>query len=123
MKLKEVICRSLLFRETTGRRSTNMESGLKAFCRIMGNEIDISEVNVAKVEGFLTGIAPQTRSWHHRYNTLRGFYQYAISRGYVPSSPLPKPIPKPLQPFVPYIYTQTALPPLLHSTRSSCNRL
>ena len=118
MKLEEVIGIYLLFREATGRRSTKMESGLKAFCRIMGNEIDITEVNVEEVEGFLTGIAPQTRSWHDRHNTLRAFYQYAVSRGYVASSPLPKLIPKRPQPFVPFIYTQSELHRLLDTIGS-----
>lgn len=118
MKLKEVIGMYLLFREATGRRSTKMECGLKAFCRLMGNEIDITEVDVEKVEGFLTGIAPQTRSWHDRHNTLRAFYQYAVSRGYIASSPLPKLIPKRPQPFVPYIYTQSELQCLLDATGS-----
>ncbi len=116
MKLKEVIGMYLLFREATGRRSTKMESGLKAFCRVMGNEIDITEVDVEKVEDFLTGIAPQTRSWHHRHNTLRAFYQYAVSRRYIASSPLPKLIPKRPQPFVPYIYTLSELQCLLDAT-------
>ena len=75
MKLKQVISMYVLFRESTGRRSTSIAAGLKAFCRIVGNEIDISEVDVGKVADFLTGIAPQTRSWHHRHNTLRAFYQ------------------------------------------------
>ena len=118
MKLKEVISMYLLFREATGRRSTNMESGLKAFCRIMGNEIEITEVDAEKVAGFLTGVGPQTRSWHDRHNALRAFYQYAISRGYVASAPLPKLIPKRPQPFVPYIYTQSELRCLLDATNS-----
>ena len=118
MKLKEVIDKYLFFREASGRRSANMGSGLKAFCRIMGDEIDITEVDVEKVEGFLTGGATKTRSWHHRYNVLRAFYQYAISRGYVVTSPLPKLIPKRPPPFVPYIYTQSELRRLLDATSS-----
>jgi integrase/recombinase XerD len=108
----------LLLRQTTGTRSTNIEAGLKRFCRVMGNETDITEVDVGKVEGFLAGTGPQTRSWHDRHNALRAFYQYAISRGYVASSPLPKLIPKRPQPFVPYIYTQSELRRLLEATNS-----
>ncbi|HUE82846.1 MAG TPA: hypothetical protein VMM84_12105 [Pyrinomonadaceae bacterium] len=127
MKLKEVIAMYLLFREATGRRSTKMESGLKAFCRLMGNEIDITEVDVEKVEGFLTGIASKTRSWHDRHNTLRAFYQYAVSRRYIASSPLPKLIPKRPQPFVPYIYLRAncnafSTPPALSVNNASLNR-
>ena len=118
MKLKEVISMYVLFRQSTGTSSTKIEAGLKAFCRIMGSEIDITEVDVGKVAGFLTGVGPQTRSWHDRHNALRAFYQYAISRGYVASSPLPKLIPKRPQPFVPYIYPQRELRRLLDATNS-----
>jgi integrase/recombinase XerD len=118
MKLNEVVSMYLLFRQTTGTRSTNIEAGLKRFCRIMGNEIDITEVDVGKVAGFLTGVGPQTRSWHDRHAALRAFYEYAISRGYVAFSPLPKLIPKRPQPFVPYIYAQSELRRLLDATNS-----
>jgi hypothetical protein len=37
LKLKEVISMYSLLRQTTGTRSTNIEAGLKRFCRIMGN--------------------------------------------------------------------------------------
>ncbi len=118
MKLKQVISLYVLFRESTGTDSTKIAAGLKAFCQIMGNEIDIGEVDVEKVGAFLSGISPQTRSWHHRHNTLRGFYQYAISRGHVASSPLPKVIPKRPQPFVPHVYTHSELRRLLDATGS-----
>jgi len=118
MKLRQVISMYVLFRESTGRGSNGIEAGLKAFCRMMGEEIDITEVDVEKVETFLIGIGPQSRSWHHRHNTLRGFYRYAISRGHVAYSPLPKLIPKRPQPFVPYIYTQSELRRLLDATNS-----
>src|SRR5260370_8001910 len=118
MKLKQVIRMYVLFKESSGTRSTSIEAGLKAFSKIMGKEIDIGEVEVKKVEAFLIGIGPQTRSWHHRHNTLRGFYQYAISRGHVASSPLPTLIPKRPQPFVPHVYTHSELRRLLDATSS-----
>src|SRR5258708_6002318 len=118
MKLKQVIRIYLLFRESTATGSTKIEARLKAFCQIMGGEIDITEADVGKGGGFLSGGAPQTRSWQARHNALRAFYQYAISRGYVASSPLPKLIPKRPQPFVPYIYTQSELRRLLDDTNS-----
>jgi integrase/recombinase XerD len=118
MKLEQVISMYVLFRESTGTGSPKIAAGLKAFCQIMGNEIDIGEVDVEKVGAFLTGTGPRTRSWHHRHNTLRGFYQYAISRGHVAYSPLPKLIPKRPPPFVPYIYTHSELRRLLDAIGS-----
>jgi site-specific recombinase XerD len=46
---------------------------------------------------------------------LLGFYRYAIARGYIESSPLPKSIPKPLM-FVPYIYSHEELQRLLDAS-------
>ena len=116
MKLKQVINLYVQLRESSGMRSTSIGTGLRTFCRTIGDETDITDVDVRKVAAFLTGIVPVTRSWHKRHVLLRGFYQYAISRGFVASSPLPKVIPKRPEPFVPYVYTQSELCRLLDAT-------
>jgi len=36
-----------------------------------------------------------TRYWHLKYGTLRGFFSYAVTRGYLSTSPLPATVPKP----------------------------
>jgi site-specific recombinase XerD len=46
---------------------------------------------------------------------LRGFYRFAMARGYAASSPLPKIIPKPPQ-FVPYIFSHEELQRLLDAS-------
>jgi integrase/recombinase XerD len=66
---------------------------------------------------YIAGTGPVTRFWHRKYEVLRGFYRFAIARGYVASSPLPKSIPKRPQ-FVPYIYSREELQRLLDSTAS-----
>ena len=58
---------------------------------------------------FLAGHGPITRYWFAKYDALRGFYRYAVSRGYVATLPLPTWLPKRPPPFVPYIYSHEEL--------------
>ena len=93
---------------------------LKAFCRAIGPKIDIADVSPEKVNAFLVGDGPLTTTWYVKHNALRGFYRYAISRGFVTTSPLPLTIPK-LPPFKPYIYSPAELRRVLDSIES-CRR-
>jgi integrase len=49
------------------------------------------------------------RGWFAKYDALRGFARYAVSRGYVATLPLPTRLPKRPPPFVPYIYSHEEL--------------
>ncbi len=106
------------FRKTLGERFGVNGRLLKAFCRAMGEDIDVANVSPEKVSTFLAGKGPLTASWHVKHNTLLGFYRYAISRGFVAVSPLPLVIPKRPPAFRPYIYSQIELRRLLESTAS-----
>ena len=110
------------FRKALGERFKVNGSQLKAFCRAMGPDIDIADVSPEKVNTFLIGNGPLTTSWYVRHNALRGFYRYAISRGFVTASPLPLTIPK-LPRFKPYIYSPAELRRILYSTESCCRPL
>jgi site-specific recombinase XerD len=50
-----------------------------------------------------------TRYWHRKYEALTGFYRFALGRGYVALSPLPKTVPKRPEPFRPYIFPEQEL--------------
>jgi site-specific recombinase XerD len=67
------------------------------------------------VQAFIAGAGPVTRFWHRKHEVLRGFYRFAMARGYAASSPLPRIIPKPPQ-FVPYIFSQEEIQRLLDAT-------
>ena len=109
------------FRKTLGERFEVNARQLKAFCRFMRPGTAIADVSSDKVNVFLAGRGPLTASWHVRYNALRGFYRYAVSRGLVATSPLPGVIPKRPPAFQPYIYSQAELKRLLDSIES-CRR-
>ena len=121
MNLQSICEQYAAFRKTLGERFEVNGRQLKAFCRAMGQNLDLADVSPEKVNAFLAGKGPLTTSWHVRYNALRGFYRYAISRGFVATSPLPLVIPKRPPAFQPYIYSQAELRRLLDST-ASCRR-
>jgi integrase len=117
----QMICQQYAgFRKTLGERFSVNGRILKAFCRAMGPDIDIADVSPEKTNSFLIGDGPLTTSWYVRHNALLGFYRYAISRGFVTTSPLPLTIPKILRTFQPYIYSPAELRRILDSV--DCRR-
>lgn len=120
MKLKALIAQYVAFRKSLGAHFENAEGRLNSFCRCMGEEINVTDVQAERVQAFLAGTGPVTRSWQERYGLLNGLYRYAISRGLVVTSPLPTTMPKLPEPFIPYIYSRTELRRLFNSTTAAC---
>ncbi len=87
MKLKALIAQYVAFRKSLGAHFENAEGRLNSFCRCMGEEINVTDVQAERVNAFLAGTGPVTRSWQDRYGLLNGLYRYAISRGLVVTSP------------------------------------
>jgi integrase/recombinase XerD len=121
MKLQNICEQYAAFRKALGERFEVNGRQLKAFCRAMGQNIDITNISSEKVNSFLVGKGPLTTSWYVRHNALLGFYRYAISRGFIATSPLPLVIPKLSTTFQPYIYSSVELRRILDSTES-CRR-
>src|SRR3989442_6563174 len=78
-------------------------------------DIAVADIASDRVHAFIAGAGPVTRFWHRKHEVLRGFYRFAMARGYAASSPLPKIIPKAPH-FVPHIYSQDELQRLLDAT-------
>lgn len=91
-----------------GSRFRTEATILKAFCKTVG-DVAITDVEPQQVESYLAGTGPVTRYWHRKYEALSGFYRFALGRGYVTLSPLPKTVPKRPQPFRPYIFPEEEL--------------
>ena len=83
----------------------------------MGVEIDLRNVRAKRVQAFLAGTGPITRYWHWKYDTLRGLYRYATSRGLSLTHRCRSCVPKLPERFVPYIYTRDELRRLLRLHR------
>jgi site-specific recombinase XerD len=116
MKLKDLITQYTAFRKSMGTDFESAESLLNTFCRRMGADIDTGDVGAEQVEMFLAGTGSVTRYWRRKYDTLRGFYRYATSRGFVDRVPLPTTVPKMPDRFVPYIYNADELQRLINPT-------
>jgi len=114
MKLLTVVNQYIAYRQSLGERFITNGYLLNAFVHSIGQKATLAGVNPELVSKYLAGTNPViTASWHGKHQALRGFYRYAISRGYTETSPLPIVIPKRPQPFIPYIYNVKELRALL----------
>jgi site-specific recombinase XerD len=120
MKLNELIAQYVAFRKSMGEDFDSAESLLKTFCRRMGEDIDLADVNAQHVQAFLVGTGTLSGYWRRKYDLLRGLYRYALSRGFVEHVPLPSTVPQTPR-FVPYIYTEDELRRLLHCIAACLN--
>ena len=116
MKLLKAVTNYVAYRKALGELFLTNERILKSFVRAIGQRSNLSEVKLRQVDKFLRGTGHLTSSWHIKHQSLRGFYCYVMSRGYVKKSPLPTVIPKRPPPFVPYIYTRQELRSLLDAS-------
>ncbi len=109
MKLQAIVTQFVAFRKSLGEGFRANEKVLKSFCRALGDRLEVDEVRASQVDAFLAGTGPLSSAWHVKYRALRGFYRYALTRGYVKDSPLPVVIPKRPQLLVPYVYSREEL--------------
>jgi integrase/recombinase XerD len=116
MKLKELIANYLALRRALSPGFDALEQMLNAFCRAMGEEVEITEITPEQVSAFLTGVGPPSLYWRNKYHALSVFYRYAVGRGYVTSAPLPTVAPQPRPSLTPYIYTPDELSRLFRAT-------
>ncbi len=112
MKLSELIHQYVAFRKSMGEDFDSAESLLKTFCRRMGEDIELADVKAHHVQAFILGTGTPSGYSRRKYDLLRGFYRYALSRGFVKHAPLPSIAPQAPR-FVPYIYSEDELRRLL----------
>jgi integrase/recombinase XerD len=117
MNLSSLVAEYVSFKQGIGMRYRSEARYLRSFCRAVG-DVDIANVATSSVEAFLVGAGPVTSVWHLKYSILNGLFRFAINRGYVCSSPLPKILPKRPEQKAPHIYTIDELRRLLEATNS-----
>lgn len=115
MKLSEIVGQYVAHKQSMGMRFSTEQRTLKSFCRAIG-DIRMADIAADSVLAFIAGTGPVTRFWHRKREVLVGLYRFAIARGYCVVVPLPTNLPKPPQPFVPYIYSHEELRRLLGAT-------
>ncbi|HEY7159398.1 MAG TPA: tyrosine-type recombinase/integrase [Gemmataceae bacterium] len=113
MNLHELIERYIAYRQALGEPFKTNASILRAFGHAIGVDAAVVDVRPEQVEAFL---APVTSAWYIKHSALLGFYRYALNRGYVAASPLPRVLPQRPPPFVPYIYDHDELRRLVQAT-------
>jgi integrase/recombinase XerD len=118
MRLTQLITQYVEFRKGMGQAFVSDEGVLRTFSRAVGGDRHIDHVRADEVTAFLGGHGDVTRNWHRKYSALRGFFHYALGRGYLSASPLPTSVPRRPEPFVPHIYSKNELRRLLDGTAS-----
>jgi integrase/recombinase XerD len=118
MNVDDLVAHYVAFRRTLGERCNTTEKILRSFSRAVGPRTPVTRIRLTAVAEFLAGTGPITRTWHFKYGALKGFFQFAVSRGHLDKAPLPTELPKCLSSFVPYIYSHEELRRLLEAIPS-----
>lgn len=121
MNVQDLVTQYLVYRRALGGRFNATENVLRSFGRAVGSQIPVNRIRSKIVADFLSGTGPITRTWHFKYRTLKGLFQFAVSRGHMTKAPLPTELPKCSSAFVPYIYSHDELRRLLMAI-PSCQR-
>ena len=111
----DVIDAYLTRQRSLGMRFDSAGELLHRFARAMG-ERPIQEVSAGAILDFLNGNGALTATWMLKHRVLTGLYRFAVSRGYVDSSPLPTTLPKLPRQQTPYVYSTDELRRLLDAT-------
>ena len=93
MMVPDVIDAYLTRQRSLGMRFDSAGELLHRFGRAMGDR-PIQEVTAGAILDFLNGNGALTATWMLKHRVLTGLYRFAVSRGYVDSSPLPTALPK-----------------------------
>jgi integrase/recombinase XerD len=118
MKLSQVIAAYVAHKQAIGMRFHTEARTLRSFCRASG-DVTMQEITADQLLAFLAGTGPITRYWERKHSALNGLYRFAVARGYVDHSALPRTIPRPPQAFVPYIYSHEELRRLLDAVAAN----
>ena len=81
MKLHEIVEAYIDYKHSLGMRYRSQAAALRAFHRAMG-DIAIAEVKSESVLAFIAGTGPIHRAMDRKLQSPRGFYRYAVGRGF-----------------------------------------
>jgi len=121
MKLSELVSQYVSHKRALGMRFDSSAATLATFCRHLDSNIDVRSVTLEEVQDFLSGNRPLTNHWGKRKSELNCFFRFALSRGHITTSPLPRYSPKLPPPLAPYIYSKEELRRLLDAASAACN--
>ena len=87
MNIDELVTHYVAFRRTLGEKCKTNESILRSFCRAVGPQTSIAHIGAEVVAAFLDGSGSVTSGWFNKYQALKGFFRFAISRGHLTEAP------------------------------------
>ena len=114
MRLGHAVERYITLKQSLGFRFRAEGRILANFRKTMG-EVRLGQVKPAAVRAYLDGQGPVTAYWTRKWETLRGFYRFALACGWVRRSPLPTHARRVAVSFTPYIYSPGELQRLLQA--------
>ncbi|SRR5712692_601544 len=117
MTLAECIDAYVALKRSLGMRFRSEAELLSTFSRTMG-PLELAAVTPDAVRAFIAGSGPVTAFWRQKWIILRGFYRFALSRGFATASPVPVTLPRLPPPLTPYIYSSEDLTRLLAATET-----
>jgi site-specific recombinase XerD len=118
MTMNDLVTQYVAFRRMLGQRAKTTECILRSFCRTVGPQTRVKQIRPGDVSGFFGSSEPITRTWHAKYCVLKGFFQFAVSRGHLSKAPLPTVVPTYPPTVIPYIYSREELRRLLDAIPS-----
>lgn len=116
MTIGEIIPAYIAYRQSLGEKFRTNRIVLTGFCRYVGSDVELALVDWNIISEYLN--APKgkvTSFWFGKYSALKGFFTWALSRGYVAKVPLSQELPKRPSHIVPYIYSNQELRSLFDS--------
>ena len=116
MNISTLVTEYVTFKQALGFRFQTNANILQGFIRFIGKDTEMTSISNEQIAEFLQGSGALTRTWHVKHNTLVGLYRYAVRRGYLTSTPLPRVVPKLPPTIVPYIYSPQELKRLIDAT-------
>ena len=88
MNINDLVTQYVAFRRTLGERCNTTENILRSFCRAVGPQTPVTRIRREVV----AAIPGRHRSHHQdvalQYCALKGFFQFAVSRGHLDKAPL-----------------------------------
>jgi site-specific recombinase XerD len=120
MNLKLATLEYVTLKQSMGMKFETEAALLRSFVKEMGDAVAVATVTSKDVLRYLNGrkAGPVTLFWHRKHDALKGFWEFAIRRGYTDRSPVPVHRAKEPVSFVPYIYSREELKKLLDGVTS-----
>ncbi len=122
MKVNDAITQYIDYRGNLGEKVRTIKYLLLGFGKYVGLDNGLDTITEDKCSKYLSfkGIqnGKATSYWFCIYSAIKGFYQWAIVRGYVDNCVLPKYKPNEPEAFKPYIYSNDELKRLFSAAKS-----